>query len=210
MEFLITGIPPTDGITRSIEKMKRDKIKETLLRLLEKYPADDLSVKTVCSEACISKQTLYNNFYGILGAIEEIVGDLMEEATADYTDNHDWLDGLRAILEMIANRRNVFIHLYYSKYRDDMLKAIYMVLGPIVANGVQDCAARSDSELTEYSEKVVVGFYMDICMGVVGRFIHKKMTDNPVYVAEMYRMMLLDHDTKKVLKDVSELDRRWH
>ena len=175
--------------------------------MLESYPADDLSVKSVCAEACISKQTLYNNYYGILGAIEELVSDLMEEATDDYKNNHDWLEGLRSILHMLIERKNVFIHLYYSKYRDDMLKAIYMVLGPIVAHGVQDCAARSESELTDYSQKIVVGFYMDILMGVVGRFIHKRMTDDPDYVAAMYKTMLMDHDTKKVLKDLSNLDK---
>jgi hypothetical protein len=106
---------------------------------------------------------------------------------------------------MLVRNKDVFIHLYYSKYRDDVLKAIYMALGPIVAKGVQDCAAKSDAELTEYSEKIVVGFYMDICMGVFGRFIHKKMVDDPDYVAEVYRTLLLDHDTKKVLADLSRL-----
>ena len=173
--------------------------------MLESQNADDLSVKSVCAEAGISKQTLYNNYYGILGAIEELVSDMMEEATAEYTDNHDWLDGLYAILRMLAERKNVFVHLYYSKYRDDMLKAIYMTLGPIVATGVQDCAAKSESDLNEYCEKIVVGFYMDIFMGVVGRFIHKKMTDDPKNVAEIYKTMLMDHDTKKMLRDLSEV-----
>ena len=187
--------------------VKRDNIKDTLLRMLETKSADDLSVKAVCAEARISKQTLYNNYYGILGAIEELVSDLMEEATEDYTDNHDWLDGLQAILVMLASRKNVFIHLYYSKYRDDMLHAIYMVLGPIVGHGVEDCAAKVAADLNEYNQKIVVGFYMDICMGVVGRFIHRKMIDDPAYVTDIYKTLLLDHDTKKVLRDLNAISR---
>lgn len=185
--------------------MKRDNIKETILRLLDSYNADELSVKVVCAEAGISKQTLYNNYYGILGAVEEAISDLLEEATADYTDNHDWLEGLRVIFEMLVKNKNIFTHLYFSKYREDMLKTIYMVLGPIVAHGVEVCAAKVETELNEYSQKIVVGFYMDICMGIIGRFIHKKMTEDPAYVAEIYKTLLMDHDTKKVLKDLSAI-----
>ena len=106
---------------------------------------------------------------------------------------------------MIASRKNLFNHLYNSKYREDLLKIIYINLGPIVAAGVVDCAEKTDSEIDERTEKILTGFYMDICMGVFGRFIHKKMVDDPDYVAEVYRTLLLDHDTKKVLADLSRL-----
>ena len=186
--------------------MKRDKIRNTILKLLDAHSADELSVKMVCADAGISKQTLYNNYYGILGAIEEAVGELLEEATAGYTDNHDWIPGLRSILYMIASRKNLFNHLYNSKYREDLLKIIYINLGPIVAAGVVDCAEKTDSEIDERTEKILTGFYMDICMGIIGRFIHDKMSENPEKLVQIYNTILEDHDTKSVLKNLSALN----
>ena len=46
----------------------RGRIKRTIFELLKTTPADQLAVKTLVLEANISKQTLYNNFYGILDA----------------------------------------------------------------------------------------------------------------------------------------------
>ncbi len=50
----------------------KEKIKKTLLRLLEDHSADQLTVKMVCSEAGISKQTLYNHYLNLMDALEDV------------------------------------------------------------------------------------------------------------------------------------------
>ena len=104
--------------------MTKDRIKATILRLLEQMPADDLSVKMVVSEAKVSKQTLYNNYYGLLGAIEDMIQDLMTEAAEKSAGEDNWAEQIRAIMHMFAERKDVFIHLYFSKYRDDLMNLI--------------------------------------------------------------------------------------
>ena len=58
----------------------RDKIKLTIIEFLKENPADQLTIKTLLMEANVSKQSLYNNFYGIQDAVCESVCDLFDEA----------------------------------------------------------------------------------------------------------------------------------
>ena len=48
----------------------KERIKTELLKLLDRYSADDLTLKLFCAESGISKQTLYNHYYCLMDAIE--------------------------------------------------------------------------------------------------------------------------------------------
>ena len=41
----------------------KQKIKDTILDLLERYPADEITVKMISLESGYSKQPLYHNYY---------------------------------------------------------------------------------------------------------------------------------------------------
>ena len=111
----------------------KDRIREAVNSLLHTYSADDLSVKMVCAEADISKQTLYNNYYGIYGVIEEIVLEMLEQtASRILRERRNAREQLRAQIRMMISERAFFTHIFCSKYREELMRAIQARVEPQV------------------------------------------------------------------------------
>jgi hypothetical protein len=182
----------------------RDKIKLTIIKLLKDNPADQLTIKTLLMEANVSKQSLYNNFYGILDAVCETVCDLFDEAAGEYFGQEDWMTGLKETLRMLNERRDVMMHLWNSKWRYDILNALSDHVYPIILNGLDECEERSGITVTDEDKRVVAGLYQDIVMGLLMRYMHERMEHNPEDLIAVYEA-ILEKDTAYGLKRISSL-----
>ena len=92
----------------------KESIKNTLLRLLEDHSADQLTVKMVCSEAGISKQTLYNHYFSLMDALEDaFIGEIAKEMENCSTYD-SWVQGFRVFLNFLYSRKKVILHIYFS------------------------------------------------------------------------------------------------
>lgn len=180
----------------------RDKIKLTLLELLEDNPADKLAVKTLISEAGISKQTLYNNYYGILDAVCEMMCDLIDEAAGSRFGYQSWLTDIQNILIMFHERKNIMMHLWNSKWRYDILIAISDHVMPIIMNGLSECEEKTGVCVTDGEKEVMAGLYLDIFNGLLMRFMRERMTQDPEQVVKVYSA-ILEKDTSYGLMRLS-------
>lgn len=182
------------------KNVKRVKIKETVLDLLEVTPGDELTVQQVAEEAHISKQTLYNNYYGLVGAIEDTLNDIMSKAAAEYAGPYNWYYQTRALAEMMAERKNVFIHLYYSKYRDELLHVISSRAEPYMYKYMRYCEEKAGVRLNDNDRQVLIDFYMDVYMGGVSRYLSRKLEDDPDHLMSIYGVVLRGLSKAAILK----------
>lgn len=181
----------------------KDRIKLTLEELLAKYPVDELSIKMLCAEADISKQTLYNNYYGILEVIRELFTDYVKSSVDGFQSNHYWMDGVQRILETLAARKAVVMHVYNSKYRYEMLRAMGNTVAPILEEGIKEVGARLDGvEFDPEAVELLKELYMDIFMGITSRYIADGMTRDPQQIARVYDL-LMDKHTANALVMIS-------
>ena len=162
--------------------------------------ADDLSVKLVCNEAGISKQTLYNKYYGVLGAIEELVFDLMEDAAKDYAGSEMWAEQIRAVLQMLIDNKDVFMHLYFSKYKDDLLGMINARVQPMVGLCMDKYAEEAGVVLDDFDKKILVAYFMDVYIGGFNRFMRNRLSDDPDYIISRYKVLVRGHAIDAIRK----------
>ena len=167
----------------------RDRIKLTLLELLKTTPADQLAVKTLVMETHISKQTLYNNFYGIQDAVCELVCDLFDGASEEYFGQENWMTGMKESLKMLDDHKDVMMHLWNSKWRYDILIALADHVHPIIITGINT---------------MIAGLYQDIFMGLIKRYMRKGMEQDPEKLLTIYGA-ILEKDTSYGLRRISEL-----
>ena len=178
----------------------KTKIKKTLLRLLETYPADELTVKMVCLEAQVSKQSLYNNYYGILAAVEDVIEDLIYEAARDFRNTEDWFAGILSVLRMFGERRSVINHLYNSKYQKDMLNAITICISPIIEGGIVDLADTYGVDVSDTDKSIISGLYTDVFIGLITRYLNNRMSEDPVYLVYIYKTILANSTAEAMAK----------
>ena len=183
----------------------RDRIKLTLLELLKTTPADQLAVKTLVMEANISKQTLYNNFYGIMDVACEVVCDLFDEASEEYFGQENWMTGMKEALRMLDENREVMMHLWNSKWRYDIFQAVADHVYPIIVNGINECEAQAGLTVSDEDKTIIAGLYQDIFMGLIKRYMHERMEQDPEELLKIYGS-ILEKDTAYGLRRICGLD----
>ena len=180
--------------------MSKTKMKKALLRLLREMPADKITVDKFCEEADVSRQTLYNNYYGIVAVMEDLVGEMMEESAGEFKSKIDWAAQVRAVMQMFIDNSTVIMHIYNSKYREDFFAVINAHVEPLVRRYVENCAAGQNVELDSFDKRILVAYFMDIYIGVTRRFIRNKLEDAPEYVVSRYAALLRGQSTEAVKK----------
>lgn len=182
----------------------RGRIKKTLLKLLETTPADQLAVKTLIIEAKISKQTLYNNFYGILDAVCETVCDLFDEASEEYFGQENWMTGMKEAFRMLDEHKDSMMHLWNSKWRYDVLTALADHVYPIIMNGINECEAQAGLSVTDEDKAIIAGLYQDIFVGLIQRYMRERMEQDPDELLKIYGA-ILEKDTAYGLRRICGL-----
>lgn len=178
------------------------RIKLTLLELLKTAPADQLAVKTLVLEAHISKQTLYNNFDGLLDAVCEAVCDLFDEASEEYFGREKWMTGMKEALRMLDENKDIMMHLWNSSWRYDVLQAVADHVYPIIMNGINECEEQAGLSVTDEDKAIMAGLYQDIFMGLIRRYMCERMEQDPDELLKVYEA-ILEKDTEYGLRRIS-------
>ena len=176
-------------------------IKTTIFKLLEEYSADDLSVKMLCLESGISKQTLYNHYYSIMDVIEEAYKERCIEVVGEQDSYRNWAEVFRTMLMTLAENRNVTLHLYYSSHRDEFMDMINKCVSEFAGRAIEECSADIGVEVSEKDKQFMLDFYMYVVMGIVDSFLGSRMKDDPDYLVSRSEAMMRHH-IRKTLRNM--------
>lgn len=171
----------------------KDVIKNTLLRLLENYSCDDLTVKMVCKEAGISRQTLYNHYYCLMDALEEAYKNDFEGTLENCDTYCNWLEGFRRFLEFLQDWRKTILHIYHSSHRNELMSIIRKYGELLVRKGIVDCATDIGIEVAEKDQEFMLRFYMNVFMGIVENYISDRMAESLEYIVSRCDAMMRYH-----------------
>ena len=171
----------------------KDVIKDTLLRLLENYSCDDLTVKMVCKEAGISRQTLYNHYYCLMDALEEAYKNDFESTLENCDTYCNWLEGFRCFLVFLQDWRKTILHIYHSSHRNELMSIIRKNGELLVRKGINDCATDIGIEVAEKDQEFMLRFYMNVFMGIVENYISDRMAESLEYIVSRCDAMMRYH-----------------
>ena len=156
-------------------------------------------------EANVSKQYLYNNFYGILCVVCEAVCDLFDEAAGEHFGQENWMTGMKESLRMLEENKDIMMHLWNSKWRYDILNALAEHVYPIIMNGINECEAKNNLTVSDEDKAIIAGLYQDIFMGLIKRYMHERMEQDPEELLKIYGA-ILEKDTAYGLRRICGLD----
>lgn len=184
----------------------KDRIKQELLKLLEKYSADDLTLKLFCAESGLSKQTLYNHYYCLMDALEDAYRSEFTERLRDCGHYLNWVEGFRTLLVILLDRRQVCLHLYRSSRGEDFMEIIRKYGVALLEKGIDDCARDRGFTVSDKDRTFMLRFYMYVFMGIIRDFIEGKLQEDPDYIAGRCDVMMRHHIRHSLqnLKDLEE------
>lgn len=184
----------------------KEKIKESLLKILERYPADEVTLKLFCADTGISKQTLYNHYRSLMGALEDAYRSEFKAHLADCDDYLKWVEGFRALLDMLKSKRNICLHLYFSSRQEDFVGMIEKYGATLIQRGIEDCSRDQNLTVSEKDKAFMLNFYMYVFMGIIKDFFEHKMREDTAYIAKRCDAMLRFH-IRNSLKNIRDQEK---
>jgi len=182
----------------------KEKIKETILDLLEKYPADELTVKMICLESGYSKQSLYNNYYNWMDALADAFETEFYGSVGDCDTYHDWVEGFHRVLKFLHSRRKAFLHVYNSSRRDELIEIMRSRGAALVNRGITECSRDMGIAVSPDDQRFMLDFYMYVFMGIVNDYLKCGMTGDPDYIASRCDAMMRFH-IRNTLKNLQSM-----
>jgi len=182
-----------------------EKIKSILIKLLEEHPADEITVKMVCLESGLSRQTIYNHYYCLMDALEESYKSELLSSIAECNSYSDWVEGLRRALRFFFSRKKVALHLYNSSRKDDFMAIVKKHGETLIRKGIDECSRDEGIAVSEKDRLFMSDFYMYVFMGVVEKYFQDGMHENPDYICSRCDAMMRHHirRTLRNLRDIS-------
>ena len=171
----------------------KDTIKETILDLLEQHTADDITVKMVCIESGLSKQTLYNHYYNWMDALSDAFRAEFYGSVGSSDTYIDWVEGFRRVLVFLQKRKKAFIHVYNSSRRDELMEMIESNGRQLVGRGIRECSEDIGIPVSDKDYEFMLSFYMYVFMGIVRKYFDGRMTESPEYIASRCDAMMRYH-----------------
>ena len=183
----------------------KQKLKETILNLLEKYSADDISVKMICAESGYSKQTLYNNYYNWMDALGDAFEGEFLSHVGESDNYHDWVEGFRRVLVFMRTRKKAFYHVYNSSRRDEFIDMFKEHGGALVGKGIRDCSRDMGIPCSDKDYEFMLSFYMYVFIGIIRKYIENGMEEDPAYIASRCNAMMRYH-IRNTLRNLADID----
>lgn len=183
----------------------KERIRETLMKMLEEHNADDITVKMFCIDSGLSKQTLYNHYYSLLDAVDDAYKTDIENGLRNCNTYHNWVEGFRKILTILCSRKRAYLHIYNSSKREALIEMISNNGKALVEKGINDCAKDKKVIVSEKDIKFMLRFYMNVFMGIVKDFFDGRMTEDPGYLASRCDVMMRHH-IRKTLDNIQAIE----
>lgn len=165
-------------------------IQTALLELLEEKRLDRITVKDVCANAHVSRQTIYYHYDSLVDVFISWFRSGIAEKLKTKNTVHNWGEGYREILAFCKNHRKPIINVYKSSYRDDFLASIDALGRRLIERAVDDVSNEIGIPMLQQDRAFMVDFYMFVFMGFLKEYIENGMEQDYEFIASRCELMM--------------------
>ncbi len=171
-------IPTEEAICNALEE------------LLQSNSMDKISVRMVCEKAGISRQALYNHYYGLIGVLEDLLTQRFKHAVGDHSTYLTWELDFEHILTCMREHRVMILHVYNSNSRSELLNIFERYGSTLVSRAISQCAADMAVEVSDKDLVYLMRIYMYVFIGVLDRWMEFDLHLTPGYIASRCNAVL--------------------
>lgn len=157
-----------------------EKILNAALKLLEEKNLDKISVKDICDECGINRNTFYYHYtdiYAVLDALLENASTLMK----NEGEGSDMLTDYEKRVAFISTNKKAVMHVYQSKQRETISSYIHRLSHDFVSEYVYKAA--EGKKVSENDILFICSFYECALEGLIYRWLENNM---PLYDEDLH------------------------
>ncbi len=154
----------------------RKAIKDSMIKLLNERPLNQITVKAIVEDCGINRNTFYYHFADIPTLLLEIVTEEAEKIMQKYPTVESAQQCMDVAIEFAIQNRRAAQHIYHSVNRDLYEHYLMQVCDHVVSRYVEFLS--EGKTLEKRDRTVIVRFYRCVCFGLSIDWMNNGMKDD--------------------------------
>ncbi len=163
-------------------------IVEAFIQLLNEYPLDKITVKSIVDSCGVNRSTFYYYFEDIYDLINTIFEYETKRIVENHSDYTSWMDGIKEAVSFAIDNKKAVYHVYKSVSRESLERYLNVVFDKVLMDAVA-----SQAEGTNASQKdirLVADVYKYTLIGLIFKWLEEGMTADPDIVIDKLGYLL--------------------
>ena len=167
-------------------KFTRQAIMHCLLKLLEEKSIDKITVKDICEQCEINRNTFYYYFGDIYEVLESMIEFETEQSLKENDAQVSFYEELLQKYHLVMNYRKAVFHLYDSKNRELISNYFYTITEAFVTKYVRKEA--EGMNVPDEEIQFIIDFYSNSLIGMMLRWIRNGMPGEKDHLIRKWSM----------------------
>lgn len=161
---------------------------QSLKQKLKEKPLDKITVKDICEDCEVNRQTFYYHFQDIYDLIEWIYTNEADQALDGKKTYTTWEEGLAHIFSYALEEREFVSSTYHSLSREHLeqflFKETYRLLYDVIDEMCHDISIKEEDKV------FIADFYKYAFVGIVLDWVRKGMKEDPTQIIHQLKLVL--------------------
>lgn len=173
-----------------MKKYAEKAIIDSFKQLLNKKSIDKLTVKEICEQGDVNRQTFYNYFTDIMDIFKYIFSQELSVEIAQNRTFENWSGGFLATMNYLKKNSNMILHVYYSSYWPEMNNYLTSLSIRLLDDVVEEYLVKMDVNLKEKDRSFIVNFYRHVFNGLMIDWVSEGMKEEPETILKKILIMI--------------------
>jgi probable dihydroxyacetone kinase regulator len=158
--------------------------------LLNKQSIDKITVKKICENCGVNRQTFYYYFTDIMDIFKYIMFKELSVEIAQNRTFDTWEGGFMATMNYLKKNSKMILHIYHSSYWPEANTYFKNLSNKLLNDVVDECVDKMGVKLKEKDQIFIVNFYRHVFYGLMIDWVSEGMEDAPQIILGKLLIMI--------------------
>lgn len=174
----------------SMKKHAKAAIIKSFKELLTKQCMDKITVKEICENCGVNRQTFYYYYTDIMNIFKLIIFDELSREIAQNRTFDTWEGGFLATMNYLERNSKMILHIYHSSYWPEAKSYFANLSERLLSDVVEECVDKMGVILQDKDQAFIVHFYRIVFNGLMLEWINEGMEESPQVILGKLLIMI--------------------
>lgn len=166
--------------------------------LLNKQSIDKITVKEICKQSNVNRQTFYYYFSDIMDVFKFIVFEELSSEIAQNRTFETWEGGFLATMNYLRQNSRMILHVYHSSYWPEANNFFINFSNKLLYDVVMECSQKMETKLFQKDQEFIVNFYRHVFNGLITDWVSDGMEVEPQIILKRLLIMIAGSISRSV------------
>lgn len=157
---------------------------------MSKQSMDKITVKKICEECSVNRQTFYYYFTDIMDIFKFIIFDELSREIAQNRTFNTWTGGFLATMNYLEQNSKMILNIYRSSRWPEAKHYFSYLSERLLGDVVDECVEKMRVKLSDKDEAFIINFYRHVFNGLMLDWIKEGMEESPQVILTKLLIMI--------------------